>query len=138
MVKSCESKSTAPLPVSPKKSKSCAVTWLSTYALTDCCVTPLVALSDTISSSSKNNDVLTAVPASLIIVSTLSLMSSMCCCTGDTLTTAPDECDSPDVAADPVKNLLFILSQVSVLVPGFIDVINITSLLVALSGLRTK
>src|SRR5210317_2546159 len=106
MVKSCESKSTAPLPVSPKKSKSCAVTWLSTYALTDCFVTPLVGLSDTISSSSKNNDVLTAVPSSLIMVSTLSLMSSMCCCKGAILTTCPDECDKPELAAEPGKYLL--------------------------------
>src|SRR6056300_31243 len=136
MVKSCESKSTAPLPVSPKKSKSCAVTWLSTYALTDCCVTPLVALSDTISSSSKNNDVLTAVPSSLITVSTLSFISSICCCNGVILTTCPDECDRPELAADPGKYLLG-TDVVNSFVPVLTAVTKITSLLVALSGLIT-
>ena len=47
------SRSTAPVPVSPAKSRSCAVTWLSTYALIDCCVAKAVALSDTRSSSSR-------------------------------------------------------------------------------------
>jgi len=75
-----ESKSIAILlPLSADISKSSAVSCVSTYALTDCCVTPLVAELDDISSSSKNNDVFTAVPASLITVSTLSFKSSMCC-----------------------------------------------------------
>ena len=47
------SKSTDPVPVSPEKSKSWAVTWESTYALIDCCVASALALSDVISSSSR-------------------------------------------------------------------------------------
>ena len=98
----------------------------------------MVAELDDISSSSKNNDVFTAVPASLIIVSTLSFMSSMCCCTGDIRTTEPEACDKPEVAAEPVKYLLFMLSNVSVFVPALMLVTNTTSLLVALSGLTIK
>ena len=40
-------------PVSAEKSRSWAVTWLSTYALIDCCVASAVALSDDIVSSSR-------------------------------------------------------------------------------------
>ncbi len=71
-------------------------------------------------------------------VSTLSFMSSMCCCKGDIRTAEPDACDKPDVATEPVRYRLFMLSVVSVLVPVFIEVINITSLDVELSGFKTK
>ena len=81
---------------------------------------------------------LSAVPASLITVSTLSFMSSICCCKGDIRTPEPDACDKPEVAADPVKYLLFMLSKVRVFVPAFIDVTKITSLDVELSGFITK
>ena len=70
--------------------------------------------------------------------STLSFKSSMCCCNGDIRTTEPDACDKPEVAAEPVRYLLFILSKVSVFVPEFIDVTSTTSLFVALSGFKTK
>ena len=62
----------------------------------------------------------------------------MCCCNGDIRTTEPDACDNPEVAAEPVKNLLFMLSSVNVFVPTFIDVTSTTSLFVALSGFKTK
>ena len=62
----------------------------------------------------------------------------MCCCNGDIRTTEPEACDKPDVAADPVKYLLFMLSNVSVFVPTFMLVTSTTSLFVALSGFNTK
>jgi len=67
------------LPLSADTSKCSAVTLSSTYFLIDCCVAKCVAESDDISSSSLTKpDVLTAVPAEFIMVSTLSLISSMC------------------------------------------------------------
>ena len=53
IVNDCESKSTAPVPESPARSKSCAVTCESTYALIDCCVASCVAEFVAMLSSSK-------------------------------------------------------------------------------------
>ena len=52
-------------PVSAWKSKSCAVTCESTYALTDCCVGTSVALFDAILSSS-TNAVMLIVPSEIV------------------------------------------------------------------------
>ena len=81
---------------------------------------------------------MTAVPSEFIIVSILSFKSSMCCCNGDILTTEPEACDNPDVAAEPAKYLLPIALQVKVFVPEFTEVTSITSLFVELSGFKTK
>ena len=60
----------------------------------------------------------------------------MCCCKGAIRTAVPDECDSPELAAEPGKYLLG-TDVVSCFVPVSTAVTNTTSLFVALSGLIT-
>ena len=60
----------------------------------------------------------------------------MCCCKGAIRTTVPDECDNPELAADPFK-YLFGTEVVNCFVPVLTAVTNTTSRLVALSGFIT-
>ena len=157
VVNESESKSISIVPESDIKSKSCAVTcvyYLTAFAEGSVVSVPAVddkSVSKTPDfrlSTSKLDIVLLSASIVLFVrvsvelfvgnSSTLSFKSSMCCCSGDIRTTEPEACDNPDVAAEPVKYLLFMLSNVSVLVPEFIDVTSTTSLFVALSGFNTK